>query len=162
MFLRSNLLDDVNCRDTAVWYGDVVAAVVDIVVVVAIVVAAVVAIVVVVPIVVVVVVPIVVVVVVAIVVVVPIVVVVVVPIVVVVECSRTHRLAKDVHVEAGHRKAAAIEVVKCVWTYEQAGRDCHSLYDTEEPKSMEEVLVVQMEAQIQPGSPTKYGNQQEL
>ena len=161
MFLRSNLLDDVNFGDTAVWCGDVV-----VVVVVAIVV--VVVVVVVVPIVVVVVVPIVVVVAIVVIVVVPIVVVVaivvivVVPIVVVVECSRTHRLAKDVHVEAGHGKAAAIEAAKCVWTYEQAGRDCHSLCDTEEPKSMEEVLVVQMEAQIQPGSPTKYGNQQEL
>ena len=127
MFLRSNLLDDVNFGDTAVWCGDVVVVVV--VVVVPIVVAIVV-------------VPI---------AVVAIVVVVVVPIVVavaivVVDCSHTHRLAKEVHVEAGHRKAAAIED-------EEA--------DTE-PKSMEEVLVVQVRPQIQPGSPNEYGLQREL
>ena len=105
------------------WYGDVVAAAVVAIVVVVVVV--------------------------AIVVVVPIVVVVAIAVVVpivVVECSRTHRLVKDIHMEAGHRKAAAIEE-------EEA--------DTEEPKSMEEVLVVQVEAQIQPGSP-KYGIQREL
>ena len=108
MFLRSNLLDDVNFGDTAVWYGDVVAVVAIVVVVV-----------------------------------VPIVVVVA---IVVVDCSHTHRLAKEVHVEAGHRKAAAIED-------EEA--------DTE-PKSMEEVLVVQVRPQIQPGSPNEYGLQREL
>ena len=66
---------------------------------------------------------------------------------------------KAVQAEAGYRKvavAAATEAVKCV------GGDCHS-FGLLEPKSKEEVLVVQVEAaQIQPGSPTEYGIQQEL